>query len=110
MTEKGHYLKSDGNGGYVIKKDTMYIILAMITIISFLIGIGIAYATVVNDVATLKEEYKTAGPVHTSEINKIEDRMQLCEENIKVVNTNIDYIKSDISEIKADVKTLLLNN
>ncbi len=107
MSEKGHYLRSDGNGGYIVKKDTLYIILGLITLVSFLVGIGIAYASVVSDVSYLKEQYKEAGPNHTEIINKLDDRIKATEENEKVLNTKIDYISSDVTEMKGDIKTLL---
>ena len=107
MSEKGHYFRSDGNGGYNVKKETFTIIVALIAIVTFLVGIGVAWAATVSDVNYLKEQYKEAGPQHTEVINSINTRLDSCEKNIEVTKNDIGYIKSDVSEIKSDVKTLL---
>lgn len=107
MGEKGHYFRSDGNGGYVVKKDTLYIILGIISLCSLLIGVGVAYAGVVNDVSYLKEQYKVAGPEHTQVIKDLDTRVALCEKNIEITKNDIGYIKADVSEIKGDIKLIL---
>jgi len=96
-------LKSDGNGGLVIKKTTLAAIALLITVLS-IVGTVVAYGvTVRSDVDNLQEGYNRI----IADSKEIETNVALNKNTIITNQEKIIALHSDIKEIKSDVKELI---
>ena len=57
------YFRSDGNGGYVIGKNTLATILTIMTILGFVASSALAWGTMQEKVETLEENWEEAYPI-----------------------------------------------
>ena len=96
-------MKSDGNGGLVIKKTTLAAIALLITVLS-IVGTVVAYGvTVRSDVDNLQEGYNQI----IADSKEIETNVALNKNTIITNQEKIIALHSDIKEIKSDVKELI---
>lgn len=106
-SDKMAILKSDGNGGYNIQKDTMALIMMTVALLSCVASVVAYGATIRSDVNWLKEEYQEAGPRHTGTIEIIEERLDGFDNHISGSEVLLNTMLDDIKEIKSDVKGLI---
>ena len=97
------YMKSDGNGGMMIGKGTMAIVL-------FLISIFSTFAAVVAYSVTVKAEVAQ----QRKEIDGLEGKMTMHEtdtsdvgKQLATITVKLDQTQKDIEELKKDTKSLL---
>jgi len=100
-------MKSDGNGGFVIQKGAMALIMIFITLVSCVTTVVAYGVTIKGDVDHLKSAYDEAGPRHTEVINKLEEKIEFNSKTIIQYQEKIISIQEDITEIKSDVKELI---
>lgn len=103
MVEIAH-IESDGNGGLNINVSKLA---ALISFIILVVG-PIITATVMavqlkSDVTTLKSEFADQDII----INKLNERIELCEKNNEVTTAKLDMIADNVKEIQTDVKELI---
>ena len=100
-------MKSDGNGGVIIGKGVLALIMVVIALLS-IVGTVMAYTVTIRaDVDNLQDYFAESGPRHIETINDINDHIAKNQDTIILNQERILSMKEDINEIKLDVKEIV---
>lgn len=90
------YIQSDGNGGFVINKNFLAILVSLMLLFSAFVG------AISGTVAT-----KIKTEQNSQDIISLKAEVKEGQLKVAVLEANIGDIKGDLSEIKKDIKDLL---
>lgn len=102
-----HFKRSKAiDGGFAVSKEFIVAVSFVLLLIGAFVPYVWGYAILNNKVSVLEEDWKNAGPVHTSIIKDIQARLTADEKELALLESKLDTIQASIAEIKSDIKEI----
>ena len=107
-----HYFERDGNGGFLISRSMLAMLVTILVLSGYVINSVMAYSSMQYTIQENKESvieiqnYIDQTKVeHQSRLEMLTSAISDNNRDIKVIQTKLEFIQSDITEIKDAVKT-----
>ena len=91
-------IKSDGNGGFIIQKSSLAMIMTLIALLGCVTTVVAYGVTMKSDISFLKERSESIATLQT-DVGDSENRIISNEERIISIHDDIKEIKADLKEL-----------
>lgn len=98
------YIRSDGNGAYVVTKGAMAFILLLIALLSAIIPTVLAFGVLQTKVDNLEKKIETDEPLYSEQLSDLRDEVAEGKVDRAVLNQKLLNIEENIMEIGENVK------
>lgn len=98
MMAQTKLFKSDGNGGFIIQKGTLAMIMTLIALLGCITTVVAYGVTMKSDIVFLKERSETISQLHDNVIES-DKKILTNEERILSIHDDIQEIKTDLKEL-----------
>jgi peptidoglycan hydrolase CwlO-like protein len=102
-----HYFKSDGNGGFLVGKITLGMLISIISLMSVFATLVISSTTVSNRLDYTENTLKSHIETQDKSVEAVAARMQDYEKNQAAILNELKNIKEQQKDMQYDIKQLL---
>lgn len=113
VPDKPHYFQRDGNGGFLISKSMLAMVVTLLVLSGYVINSVMAYSTMQNQIEDNTESVRhiddyinTADIENPKIIKDITASINDNREDISIIKTKIDYISESVTEIKETLRNM----